>query len=128
MTHFVALGAQVIEKHITLDFDVPNAQDWKVSCGQDNLHLMVQQIREIENGLGTGIKMPGKAEENNLQWARKSLVTTRDIAEGEILTPAEVGFKRPGTGIAPNRLNDVIGKKAKINISKDQPLKWEYLV
>jgi N,N'-diacetyllegionaminate synthase len=122
-----ALGAQVIEKHITLDFDVPNAQDWKVSCGPDNLHLMVQQIREIEQGLGSGVKMPGKAEQNNLQWARKSLVTTRDITAGEILTAAEVGFKRPGTGIAPNRLNDVIGKKAKINLSKDQLLEWEHL-
>ena len=74
-----ALGARVIEKHITLEFNIPNAQDWKVSCGPEDLPIMVQQMRDIESGLGSGVKAPGEAERSSLGWARKSLVAVRDM-------------------------------------------------
>jgi N,N'-diacetyllegionaminate synthase len=122
-----ALGARIIEKHITLEFNVPNAQDWKVSCGPDDLSLMVQQIRDIESGMGTGMKAPGEAERQSLTWARKSLVASRDIATGEVIEMSMVCAKRPGSGISPAFMNEVIGKRAKVNIKKDSVIQREQL-
>lgn len=124
----VSLGAQVVEKHITLDFNVPNAQDWKVSCGPEQLPIMVKQIRDIEAGLGSGVKAPGEAERLSLSWARKSLVAVRDISQGEVITPGMLSAKRPGNGISPAHMDEVIGKKAKLNIQKDTAIQWEQLL
>ena len=65
-----AMGAQVVEKHITLEFDIPDAQDWKVSCDREQLVEMVRQIREIEFSFGDGKKMPVASERESLLWAR----------------------------------------------------------
>lgn len=124
----VALGARVIEKHISLDFNVPNAQDWKVACGPDDLHLMIGQIRDIEQGLGSGVKNPTESEQNSLSWALKSLVAARDISKGEVITRALLQAKRPGNGISPEHIDDVIGKKAKVKILKDSLVLWEHLM
>lgn len=122
-----ALGAAIIEKHITLDFDVPNAQDWKVSCGSDDLHLMVDQIREIEVGLGHGEKEPCHAEKKSLAWARKSLVAACDIAAGQAITRDILVSKRPGSGISPADTEKVTGKKLVVDIRKDTVITWEHL-
>ncbi len=122
-----ALGASIIEKHITLDFNVPDAQDWKVSCGPEDFPEMVKQIREIEAGLGTGIKALTKSELSSINWARKSLVAIEDIFEEEIIELKKLGAKRPGFGIMPSDIDKVIGKKAKKTIKKDVLIKWEYL-
>ena len=122
-----ALGAAIIEKHITLDFDVPNAQDWKVSCGPEDLHLMVGWIREIEAGLGHGEKEPCYAEKQSLAWARKSLVAACDIVAGPAITRDMLVSKRPGTGISPADTQKVIGKKAVADIKKDTVITWEHL-
>ncbi|MBN2059253.1 MAG: N-acetylneuraminate synthase family protein [Deltaproteobacteria bacterium] len=123
-----ALGACVIEKHISLDFNIPNAQDWKVSCGPEDLRLMVQQIREIEQGLGSGIKAPGRAEMESILWARKSLVAACPISAGERITSSHLCAKRPGNGIPPSQINKVIDKKAKKDIDKDRIIRWEELI
>jgi N,N'-diacetyllegionaminate synthase len=123
-----ALGARIIEKHISLDFNVPNAQDWKVSCGPHDLHLMIQQIRDIEAGLGSWEKQVTTAETDSLKWARKSLVAARDIKAGEIITASMINIKRPGTGISPARINEIIGKKTRETIKFDQLIMWEHLV
>lgn len=122
-----AFGARIIEKHISLDFNVPNAQDWKVSCGRGDLSLMVRQIRDIEQGLGSGVKAPAKSEQASLSWALKSLVAAREISEGEVITEALLRVKRPGNGISPACIDDVIGKKAKVKILKDSLILWEHL-
>lgn len=114
-----ALGAKVIEKHITLDFNIPNAQDWKVSCGPENFPSFVRQLREIELGLGTGFKSPSNTELNSLQWARKSLVASVDIKKGEEITPNKLKAKRPGYGISPSDLGEVVGKRARSTIKAD---------
>jgi N-acetylneuraminate synthase/N,N'-diacetyllegionaminate synthase len=124
----VALGARIIEKHISLDFNVPNAQDWKVSCGPHDLHLMIQQIRDIEVSLGSWEKQVTAAETASLEWARKSLVACRDIEAGEILNAAMINTKRPGTGISPAMINDIIGKRVITAIKCDQLILWEHLV
>jgi N,N'-diacetyllegionaminate synthase len=123
----VALGAKVIEKHISVDFNIPNAQDWKVSCGAADLQAMVRQIREIENGLGSGEKAPSETERMNLSWARKSLVAARDIEKGEEIRSDMLRTKRPGTGISPARMGEVIGKRAKNPIPQDNVIRWEEL-
>ncbi|UCC94915.1 MAG: N-acetylneuraminate synthase family protein [Candidatus Omnitrophota bacterium] len=123
-----ARGACVIEKHITLDFNVPDAQDWKVSCGPDDFPLMVRQIKEIKTGLGTGKKNPSKNEQSSIQWARKSIVAKTDIKKGDFLTSDKLCCKRPGVGIIPSDIKKIIGKKAKHTIRKDTLIKWGQLV
>lgn len=123
----VALGAHIIEKHITLDFDVPNAQDWKVSCGPQNLAEFIQQLREIEAGLGTRESGPTAGEKESLVWASKSLVAVRDIPAGSILKKEDLVGKRPGTGISPACISEVVGKVAKVRLERDQVIHWENL-
>jgi N,N'-diacetyllegionaminate synthase len=123
----VARGACMVEKHITLDFNVPDAQDWKVSCGPADFPVMVKQIRQIEEGLGSGIKMPSEDELSSLNWARKSLVAKEDISKGTVIGENLLCTKRPGSGIPPSDMEKVIGKKARVKIGKDELIKWEHL-
>ena len=122
-----ALGAKIIEKHITLDFNIPNAQDWKVSCGPDTLSRMIDEIRQIEQGLGTGVKKPQELENESLKWARKSITAAVDILPDEVITSEKINMKRPGTGIPPSKLEQIIGRKAKSFIKSDTLIMWEQL-
>ncbi|WP_293401124.1 N-acetylneuraminate synthase family protein [Polaromonas sp.] len=121
----VALGSRIIEKHISLDFNVPDAQDWKVSCGPHDLAQFVQQLREIEAALGVRTSGPTDAERESLIWASKSLVPTRDIRKGEAIRESDLVAKRPGNGISPSDVNKVVGRVAVEDIAKDQAIKWE---
>ena len=123
----VAMGAAIIEKHVTLDYDVPNAQDWKVSCGPDDLRLFVEQIREVEESLGNGVKAPNEEEKQSLAWARKSIVAACPINAGECISEAMVVCKRPGTGISPAEMENVLGKEAAADIQEDTLITWEQL-
>ncbi len=107
----VALGAEVIEKHFTLDCNMVGP-DHKASLEPDELKSMVTAIRNIEKALGDGIKKPSKSELKNKLIARKSLVAIKRIEKGELFTDINVGIKRPGTGISPMRWDDVLGKVA----------------
>jgi N-acetylneuraminate synthase/N,N'-diacetyllegionaminate synthase len=120
----VALGAKVLEKHITLDFDVPNAQDWKVSCGPDDFPELVRLVREIEMGLNVNNE---PMEKESTVWAIKSLVAQRDIKPGEVITAGDLTIKRPGTGIPPSDFEKVIGRRVKTDINKDCVIKKEFL-
>lgn len=121
----VAMGAQIIEKHITLDFDVPNAQDWKVSAGPEDFADFVREIREVEAALGSAEKFLQDCESNAVNWALKSLVTLKDLSAGTLLNEKHVGAKRPGGGIAPSEIDRVVGKKLRRDIKMDQALNWE---
>lgn len=123
----VALGAAIIEKHISLDFDVPDAQDWKVSCGPHNLGLFIRQVRQIEAALGVRESGPTEGEKENLVWAGKSLVTKHHIAAGSLLTKDDVVSKRPGTGIPPSQIGQVLGRKIKVTLPRDKVIKFEDL-
>lgn len=124
----VALGAKIIEKHITLDFDVPDAQDWKVSCGWQDLPLFIKQVREIEAGMGSGEIMPTVSEQQSLAWARKSLVAASEIKAGELLCRENVVCKRPGTGIPPSELESYLGRRARVAIAADTLIRPEDLI
>lgn len=124
----VAKGAKVIEKHITLDFNIKNAQDWKVSCGPENFKEFVIKLRQVEETMGSYEKKITNEEHKSLLWARKSLVLITNIKKNETLRQKHLTSKRPGLGISPELLKDVIGKKTKLNIKKDTILKWEMIV
>jgi len=115
----VALGAEVIEKHFTLDRGLPGP-DHRASLEPAELKAMVNGIRKIELALGTGEKKPSAGELSNRAVARKSIVAKRNIAAGEILTEDNITTKRPGTGINPMKWRDVLGKKAVRDFAEDE--------
>jgi N,N'-diacetyllegionaminate synthase len=115
----VALGAAVIEKHFTLDRNLPGP-DHKASLEPDELRAMVAAIRNIERALGDGIKRPGPSEAKNMAVARKSLVAACVIHAGEVFSPSNLAVKRPGTGVSPMRWDEVLGCRAPRDFALDE--------
>jgi N-acetylneuraminate synthase len=115
----VALGATVIEKHFTLDRNLPGP-DHRASLEPNELKAMVQGIRNIEKALGDGIKRPSPSELKNKPIARKSLVAARPIKAGEPFSEENLMAKRPGTGISPMQWDEVIGRTAPRDFSEDE--------
>ena len=115
----VALGACVIEKHFTLDKNMPGP-DHKASLEPDELGRMVKNIRNIESALGDGVKRVSESERKNIAIARKSIVARRNIQEGEILTEENLAVKRPGTGINPMQWMEVLGTRAVRDFKEDE--------
>ena len=106
----VALGARVIEKHFTLDRNM-DGPDHRASLEPDELKLMVESIRNIEQALsGSGIKEPSVSESKNKDIVRKSIVAIKSIQKGELFNESNLGVKRPGTGISPMNWDNVIGQ------------------
>lgn len=114
----VAMGAKVIEKHFTLDKNLPGP-DHRASLSPSELKDMVLAIRNIEKALGSGIKDVAEAERGNIEVARKSIVAATDIKKGEIFTEANITVKRPGSGISPMLWDEVIGRPAPRDFTYD---------
>ena len=115
----VAMGATVIEKHFTLDRNLPGP-DHKASLEPEELKAMVAAIRNIEIALGDGIKRLTPSEARNKSIARKSLVATQPIKVGEIFSAKNTTAKRPGTGISPMRWDEIIGRPAPRDFAQDE--------
>lgn len=115
----VALGATVIEKHFTLDRNLPGP-DHGASLNPDELKAMVAAIRNIEQAMGDGIKRPSSSEAKNKPIARKSLVAARAIRTGEIFSESNITPKRPGTGLSPMQWDNVIGRAAPRDFARDE--------
>ena len=115
----VALGATVIEKHFTLDRNLPGP-DHKASLEPNELHELVKSIKEVEVALGSAIKKPTASEIKNIDIARKSIVAKINISKGETFTFENIDTKRPGGGISPMRLDEVIGRQAFRDFKKDE--------
>ncbi len=115
----VALGATVIEKHFTLDRNLPGP-DHKASLEPDELKAMVAAIRNIEQAMGDGIKRPSASEAKNKPIARKSLVAACAIRAGECFNETNLAVKRPGTGLSPMRWDEVLGRKAPRDFAPDE--------
>jgi len=115
----VALGAVVLEKHFTLDRNLPGP-DHKASLEPDELSSMVSAVRNIEKALGNGIKRPSPSEIKNKAISRKSLVASQTIKTGERFSVDNITTKRPGTGISPMHWDDIIGRRAKKDYKKDE--------
>lgn len=115
----VALGACVIEKHFTLDRNLPGP-DHKASLEPEELAQMVRAIRDVEAALGSGVKDVDPVERPNIEVARKSIIAARDIKAGEILTEENLTCKRPGNGISPMHWDEIIGTKAVRDFAADE--------
>jgi len=123
----VALGAEVIEKHLTLDRSLPGP-DHAASLEPSELQQMVVAIRHVEAALGTGIKAPAPCELPNLLVARKSVVAARLLPAGHQLRIGDLDIKRPGNGLAPKLLPELIGRTLRAGLAKDEIISWDHLV
>ena len=115
----VAMGAAVIEKHFTLSKDL-EGPDHAASLNPEELCLMVKSIRNIEKSMGSRDKTPAPSEIKNMKIARKSIVASSKIIEGEIFCEQNLAIKRPGDGISPMQWDQVLGKKALRNYRQDE--------
>ncbi|MGE4506739.1 MAG: N-acetylneuraminate synthase [Desulfovibrionaceae bacterium] len=115
----VALGACVLEKHFTLDRDLPGP-DHKASIEPEELVDLVRQVRQVEAALGSAPKRPAPSEAANALVARKSLVAARPVAPGEAFTPENLAVKRPGSGISPMEYFDRLGRTAQRAYEADE--------
>lgn len=115
----VALGATVIEKHFTLDRNLPGP-DHKASLEPNELKAMVDGIRKIELALGSSEKKLSEVEMKNRSVARKSIVAKSRINKGDHLSEENMTTKRPGTGISPMKWNEVVGTKAIRDFDEDE--------
>lgn len=117
----VALGAKVIEKHFTLDKEM-EGPDHKASLNPGELRQMVKSIRNIERAMGSDKKEPSASELKNKVVARKSIHLAMDLRKGHVLSESDLVMKRPGDGISPMKMGEVIGKKIKNDLSADSKL------
>jgi len=123
----VAMGAQIIEKHFTLDRNLPGP-DHKASLEPNELKAMVNAIRNIEKALGNGIKKPNKSEKEIEKVVKKKLIATRDIKSGETISEKDIAIKRSNIGLSPDFLEVIIGKKIIKNIKEDEGFTWEHFM
>ena len=115
----VAMGASMIEKHLTLDRNMAGP-DHRASIEPDEFKKMIQGIRKIEIAMGSGIKKPTPSEIKNKVIARKSIVASKLIKAGEVFTAENLDLKRPGNGLSPMLWDKVIGSKARRDYQHDE--------
>lgn len=123
----VAMGANIVEKHITLDVNLPGP-DHRVSLSPDGFKSLVRSIRIVERSLGDGIKRPYPGEQNVRDLARRSIVAAHTIAPGAMISRDMLAFKRPGTGIPPSQWKQLVGKRAAREIAYDSLITMKDLV
>jgi N-acetylneuraminate synthase len=123
----VAMGAVIIEKHFTIDRNLPGP-DHKASLEPNELKRMIEAIRNIEVAIsGDGIKKVSDSERKNLIIARKSIHIGGSLKAGDIIKPEHLQMKRPGDGISPMEIDNVIGKRIKIDLDHEEKLRWEWI-
>jgi N-acetylneuraminate synthase/N,N'-diacetyllegionaminate synthase len=120
----VALGASVIEKHLTLDRELPGP-DQPTSLEPEEMRRLVTHIRETEHALGSGVKEPAPSEQRNIAGMRRGIVTRRAIAKGATIAAADLILKRPLSEVPPTAWNHVVGAKAARAIAAGDPLRWD---
>ena len=119
-----ALGAVVIEKHFTLSRKLAGP-DQEASLEPSEFRGMVEGIRVVEEALGRPVKEPTADELKMRLVARRSLVASVNIPKGQVISRQMLAIKRPGTGILPKEIGNMIGKCATRNIRRDQVLTWD---
>lgn len=120
----VALGASVLEKHFTLNHNLPGPDHW-FSADPRELSQLVQAIRYVEKALGSCVVKPTLKETKMRKIARRSIVAAKDIKIGEFITEEMLSLKKPGIGLAPKFIEYVINKKSKVNIKKNELITFE---
>jgi N-acetylneuraminate synthase len=123
----VAVGANLIEKHVTLSNALPGP-DHRFAVEPDELRLMIERVREVEKALGSGRKEMHPVEEELRWFARRSVFAVRDIQMGELLTEENIAILRCGAlkpSLEPKAFRHVIGKRARRNIPTESPIQKE---
>jgi N,N'-diacetyllegionaminate synthase len=120
------MGAIVIERHFTLDRNA-NGSDHILSSTPEELKLLIDAIRIFEQAKGDGIKMPVGQELINRKNNSKSIVLNKNIKKNEILSKEHLSIKRPGYGIEPKKIYELIGRRVNKDMKKDDIVKWEDL-
>ena len=120
----VAMGAKVIEKHFTIDKNLPGP-DHRASLDPVELHDMIIGIREIEAAFGDGIKCVAPSEKENVKIVRKSIVACKEIPVNTVITREMITVKRPGTGIEPKYYETIIGMKTTRALEEDEIIPWD---
>ena len=123
----VTLGAEIIEKHFTLDKTM-EGPDHVASLEPDELKEMTRTIRNIERALGSGIKKPNKSEVKIQSIVKRKIVLAKDVEINHVLTENDLEYKRCENGIESKYYKNIIGKKVKRKIDADSPLMWEDIV
>lgn len=119
----VALGAEVIEKHFTLDKSL-EGPDHRASADPSEFEDYVRAIKRTERVLGNKKKQPTESERENMNEMRRSLTAKREIAQGEVIDESHLTFKRPGTGLPPRLYDMVVGREASREIEVDELIDW----
>ncbi|QTA93609.1 N-acetylneuraminate synthase family protein [Desulfonema magnum] len=119
----VALGTCMIEKHFTLNKELPG-WDHEVSANPDEMRIIVEESRNIVKSLGRYRRIVGKSEEEKKLKFRRSIVVKKDLKQGHILTADDLDFKRPGTDIRPDEAQYVIGRKLKHDFKNNELIHW----
>ena len=122
----VAIGATVLEKHLTLDRDM-KGPDHRASLDPAEFKRMVELIRNIESAMGDGVKSPAQCEVANRVVARRSICAAVSITSGEVIRQEMLAYKRPGKGISPRHFEKVIGRRAMRNYQAGELLDWDGL-
>ena len=121
-----ACGAQIIEKHFTMDRNMPGP-DHAASLEPDELKALIKGVRDVEAAMGTGVKWPTEPEAEIALVARRSITADCDIKKGTVLTRSMLSMRRPGDGIEPYLTPMVVGRVARADISAGQTIKLDHL-
>ena len=121
-----ALGACIIEKHFTISRDLPGP-DHKASLEPAELKALVAGVRTVQAALGDGVKQPAEEERDTRIVARRSLVATRDLAAGSVLSDDALAILRPGTGLPPSMYGRVMGRRLRVSVSAGTPITADML-
>jgi N-acetylneuraminate synthase len=122
----IALGACMIEKHFTLDQDM-EGWDHAISANPEQLKVIIEEGKHIVTSLGESKRTVSVAEIEKRKKFRRSLVTTRQLQRGHVLTESDLDAKRPGTGIRPDEVGYVLGRRLASDMTADQVLNWSHL-
>ena len=122
----VVIGANLIERHFRDIKNSPSPDDIH-SLTKDQFLSLIQSIRDFEKARGDGEKRPTESEMKNLETNRVSIIVMKDIPKGTVIEEDMVDIRRPGVGIQPTHYEEIIGRKTKRNIKKEEPLQWSML-
>ncbi len=123
----IALGAALVEKHFTLDKNMPG-WDHAISADPDELRTIVEEGRNVYTALGGSTRIVTEAEVEKRKAFRRSLVTRHPLPSGQLISEEDLDAKRPGTGISPAELEYVVGRKLARDLGQDEVVRWEDLV
>ena len=120
-------GSKCIEKHFTYDKNLSISRDHRLSLDSNDFKELIRKLKLCEISHGSGIRENFVAEDDAVKYARRSIVSAKKILKGTTITEDLLEIKRPGTGIKPKFLNEIIGKSASKDIDDDVPITWNDL-